>query len=625
MAVTLDQVSAQILSNLRLTDPELDTSVGTPARKIIDAVAYSISQAYVDNHILQYQYDIDSKSGGDLDQFTQLFGITRLTAKRSNGSVLFARSGEPDITISIPANATLSSNTDPIQIFQTITSGLLSPGETTVSIPVECLESGVSGNVAASTIVNITSPLTGISSVTNIAPTTGGTAAESDSELRARWKATVFRSMAGTEDMYRGIALADANVTSATVLGSSKRYREKVQIVSGDAISTVPDAKYVYPTNVFFGEDIDAGTIAIQGSDYTWDSASNPPEINDVDPLVPLGEGDIADLSFEYVSTSSRNDPENGISNKVDVWTAGRRLISATQTLVFQDALEFNTTSGDLYNIVDWQRLNPVDTNANGRLSLTELNPVDNNIFVPLVFGPIYQIPDLITDSNGDTYGRMGVAGTGADYEDAFCAVHHDTAEGYSPTSLFGLEWDYGQLPANGSTLTIGNDDDYIYNVIPSTVQVEIDRWRLVGIDALAHQAREWLLRFNFAVMYDGAQSITATNTAIDDGISRHLTMLGVGGVIQASDILQIVRNVSGVDAVRFLDASDIGGYSYGSRDTYDIGIQRVATEAGGDNLVVETFITTAGRCQDVVLQDSTYSSFESHYITIKAQNSFGA
>jgi hypothetical protein len=101
--------------------------------------------------------------------------------------------------------------------------------------------------------------------------------------------------------------------------------------------------------------------------------------------------------------------------------------------------------------------------------------------------------------------------------------------------------------------------------------------------------------------------------------------MLGVGGVIQASDILQIVRNVSGVDAVRFLDASDIGGYSYGSRDTYDIGIQRVATEAGGDNLVVETFITTAGRCQDVVLQDSTYSSFESHYITIKAQNSFGA
>lgn len=44
MAVTLDQVSAQILSNLRLTDPELDTSIGTPARKIIDAVAYSISQ-----------------------------------------------------------------------------------------------------------------------------------------------------------------------------------------------------------------------------------------------------------------------------------------------------------------------------------------------------------------------------------------------------------------------------------------------------------------------------------------------------------------------------------------------------------------------------------------------------
>ena len=614
MAVTLDQVSSQILNNLKVLDPELDTSVGTPARKIVDSVAYAISQAYIDNHVLAYQYDIDAKSGADLDAFTQLFGITRLTAKKASGTVAFTRATGTlsSVIVSIPYGTQISSNTTPQILFQTIAAGFIPVGESNVvDIPVQAVESGLSGNVAANAIIGLSSPVTGVNPVVNnINPTTGGTNVESDSELRARWKKTVFRSLAGTESMYAGVALADPNATSAVVLGGSKHRRERVQVVTGSATSTVTDAKYVYPTNVFFGSNIDGGTLARNGPDYTWNAETTvPPTVTGVSNSVLPGDGSgLMDLKFEYISTSSRNDPmaDVPITNKVDIWIAGERSKTARQIVVFSDDITFNNTSGDLYNRNDWVR-------TDGS------NPDNGNIFIPLAYGPIMALPSTLT-ADGVTYGQVGIATPGADHSDVFNIVHLDTAYGYSPTSLFGMEWDPTYKPANGDLFDpiLGANDSYIYNEIPASVQVEIDRWRLAGVDALAHQARKWLLRFSFAIMYDGSQSVSATNTAINTAIGKLLQTQGVGGVIQASDVLQVVHNVSGVDAVRFIDEGDLPGWT----DADDIGIQRIDIE---DGTVIETFIGASGRCQDVLLSDSTYAVFENAIKVVKAQNTFGS
>ena len=56
----------------------------------------------------------------------------------------------------------------------------------TVSVLVEAVVAGTGGNVAADTIVLKAEPITGITGVTNPAPTTGGTAKESDDELWER-------------------------------------------------------------------------------------------------------------------------------------------------------------------------------------------------------------------------------------------------------------------------------------------------------------------------------------------------------------------------------------------------------------------------------------------------------
>ena len=612
MAVTLDQISAQILNNLKVLDPELDASVGTPARKIIDSVAYAISQAYIDNHVLSYTYDIDAKAGSDLDAFTQLFGITRLTAKKATGSVTFTRSGSASVAISIPFGTQLTSNTDPAVIFQTTSAGIIAVNQTYVEVAIQAIDGGNNGNVAAGTILGISSPITGVASVTNPLAATGGTEVESDSELRTRWKSTVFRSLAGTEAMYLGLANADPDVTSAVVLGSSKRRRERLQVLDGSTTSQVADAKYVYPTNVFFGSDIDSGTLARTGVDYTWNAETTiPPTVTGVSIDVLPGDGSgLMDLSFEYVSESSRNDPlaDIPLSNKVDIWMAGKRSKPATQTVVFSDSITFNETSGDTYNRFDWVRLDGS-------------NPINNNIFIPLSYGPILQLPETLA-YGGVVYGQRGISGTGANHENIFNIVHLDTAKGYSPTSLFGIEWDTSYKPSNGNVFTVGSNKDYQYNEIPASVQVEIDRWRLAGTDALAHQAREWLLRFTFAIMYDGSQSISATNTAIDNAITKLVTTQGVGGTIQISDILQVAHNVVGVDAIRFIDGADEPSWHDNDPVTTNVGIQRLDAKNG---TVIDTFVNfSTGRCQDVLLSDSTYASFETAPKVVKAQNTFG-
>ena len=92
------------------------------------------------------------------------------------------------------------------------------------------------------------------STTTNLSPTSGGTNTETDAALIERFKKTVFRSMAGTADMFMGVALEDTTpdnpddetATQATVIGSSKRWREQVQVVMGgsglEAVSTIPVA-----------------------------------------------------------------------------------------------------------------------------------------------------------------------------------------------------------------------------------------------------------------------------------------------------------------------------------------------------------------------------------------------
>src|SRR4051794_5689560 len=111
--VTQADLVAQMRAALALSEPDLDTTIGSTVRKIIDAVAEVGAESFVDRFLLDYQYDIDSKSGQDLDDFVALFGFTRLPAKRATGTVVFQRSSPATANILIPAGTQLATEGTP--------------------------------------------------------------------------------------------------------------------------------------------------------------------------------------------------------------------------------------------------------------------------------------------------------------------------------------------------------------------------------------------------------------------------------------------------------------------------------------------------------------------------------
>lgn len=608
MATTQADISSQMRAALAASMPELDTTVGTPAAKILDAVAASIADAYVDNQLLTYTYDIDSKTDADLDSFCQLFGIARLPAKRASGTVTFTRgSDNTDATVFIPINFQITSSTDTGIIFQTITGATMDVGVTSVAVPIQAVDAGPGGNIGPNLINNMSSPIQGVAAATNTSATSGGVDQETDSALRARWKATVFRNMAGTEDMFLGIALNDPDCFAANVVTATKLVREQIQVASGTATSTVNDAKYVFGTPVSFGTDIDNGVVFVAGNDYTF-NATIPPTVT-VNSSASIPNGTIAELEYEYTPTASRSDPSTSIVNRIDVWCAGNRAVSAQQSMVFKNTTTF--ASSGTYNLNNFVR--PDGT-----------KPVSGNVFLPLAFGPILTLsPSLVVGTT--TYGLatvanpMGTVSGSITY--AYQIVHDSTANGWTPSSLFGLEWDAGHLPANNTVFTVGSDGAYTYNEVPLSVQQEIDSWRLAGTDAKAHQAMAMLLQFSLAVMYDRISYPPQVNQSMDAALSSWLNSLGINAVVQVSDVLQVLHNVPGVDNVRFLNGSDWPGFTSGTANSYSVGIQQL-NSAG---VVQTSYVDSSGRPHDVFFTDSQVPEFGASLYQQRAGNSFGS
>jgi hypothetical protein len=72
MAKTAEEISRAIRAKLKVIDPDISTEPLTPERKIIDTVSETIAESQVDAFVLNYNMDIDSKFGSDLDKFVAL-------------------------------------------------------------------------------------------------------------------------------------------------------------------------------------------------------------------------------------------------------------------------------------------------------------------------------------------------------------------------------------------------------------------------------------------------------------------------------------------------------------------------------------------------------------------------
>lgn len=308
MALTQRDISLQMLAQLRMLDPSVSAEVGTPERKIIDTVAQALTDVQVDLTQLNGALDVDAKSGAELDRFLALFGFGRQIPATATGFVVFGRNEPSNLDISIPANTQImapnvvlsqSGDLSGNAVFRTLYATTLPAGQTQVTAAITAVTAGAAYNVATGQITDFGgSPIYGIHYLTNPTPLTGGVDAETDEALKVRFKNTVFRNLAGTQDQYLALAASTKFTTKANVVGPISRYQEYIQVPPEDdataydvdpgvvdaeagngnageytaALSTIPFSKYTYtevPNFVSNGEV--AGNLVFWREGIDWE------------------------------------------------------------------------------------------------------------------------------------------------------------------------------------------------------------------------------------------------------------------------------------------------------------------------------------------------------------------
>lgn len=444
--LSVDQVTQQIINQLKLLDPAVSAEVGTPERKLIEATAELIASQQVDFTVLNSQTDLSSLSGGRIDAYLAIYNFGRQQATPSYGTVAFSRSTPAAAPITIPQGtqviANLDDSTFPQLTFITTQTVVLEQGSTTVSAPVQCTIAGTIGNIEASKIVGFggLAPITGISTVTNAQAFSGGTDEEDDATYVSRFQNTFLRNISGTTDMFLALAVSLNGITKANVVGPISRYQEYVQVPAADsnqvtpydpagttfpdkgtsAESTIPYSKYTYPTNFYVTDGtLDPATAVFfkPGVDYIFNTppwngttgavdGSNPhnPDVTFLDVTgvlnADIATGDVLFLEHAYVSKNSRNEISLGITNCVDVFVNG----SNPTTVDSEEIVPTSTNALQNSNSALWTYQHPTATTViNFKRKIDGRNAAVGSLVQPLYWQPVLDVPDSI-QVGSDTY-----------------------------------------------------------------------------------------------------------------------------------------------------------------------------------------------------------------------------
>jgi uncharacterized phage protein gp47/JayE len=561
VAKTPDIVSKEILAKLSVTAPGFSLELGTPERKIVDAVSESISEAYIDQYLVGSLLDIESKAGLELEQFCGIFGFGRLQGQSSTGTVRVElnTANTSDINIQLGSQfytrQSLPSSGNPLY-FSSTQAVMIPAGSYLVDVPIECTITGTVGNVPPDTIVYV-GDILGSTSVTNLQALSGGVDVETDEELRQRFKDTFLRNVIGTEDWYLGLCYQNKNVSKATCFGPVKKYSTQIVVpadVGGNPVVIemdpliAADIKYAWDgdqhVTVFKNLGQDDEVFYRRGVDYQW-VAGPVPQFARISNGA-LDVGDVIDIEMEYTTRSSRNDPEKGIANKVDVFVNG----SVPYTVTERTKITATVLTED-----------PDDRFYEGNFARvgTEGTPTNGNRFTRLGSTPVVSFPSIITLTTvvgGTPISENYVQGT--DYHLIRSAPESNpnptTLLAGSPYEVAGIEWEPGG-PEIGTNVTL----TYIYNQVPEMLQKVIKISKQVTTDVLVHQAGFQYIKVCIAVEYDRGFVVQQVNNAIQERLRSYFAGMPFGAWIEISDLNLAVHQVLGVDNVKITKSTDPG------------------------------------------------------------------
>lgn len=584
MESTQSQNSKAMRDRLAIVDPELSTELGTLPRKIIDAVAERLSVTSVDSRVNNYLFDINAYGGSDLDGFVSMFGFSRQKETQANGFVSLTRSDAPDSFVVGPGDQFYRdpNGTSPSLYFQSIAYVTMGKGVTSIDVPVIAVLGGALGNVPANSIRG-SSTLANAISVTNPLPMSGGLDKETDEELRARFLKTIFRNIAGTQDQYVGLALANAFVSRANLVGQESLYTEILTIqepVAGTfkATSTNPECAAVLDkVNAVWVRKAEDNSYYIEGVHYTLDTTALPPTVNVIkDGAVPrIAKGSAIVLDYKYLSKLNR-----GNNRSVELFVDGSNtsVVTDERHATMDDARKFVATAGAPMNVEKWLRPDGVT------------HPAVGNYFERLAFQPSMGLPDTIEFSGGI------IKEEGVDY----WHITDVTSDFGSAKAFNGIEWkaaslDPQVLPNPAYTIS------YPHNQVVPTIQELVALHSQVTSDCLVHSAVFRYFEVNIDVMYSMFPK-ALIDSEVETAIAKFFNSAQFGSIVQVSDILSVVHAVSGVDSVRLTDmVGAVGGIQeYATDGSTHLASFDTDFRLGGSELPVLLRINASSITQEV-------------------------
>ena len=380
-------VLARLQAALSVYDPSWDVSVGSATYKILESVAQEIAYANNNSVLQTYSYDINTKSGTELDTFVNLFGIYRQLGKRATGAVAFSLNAPSSTIINIPVGTQVSvpvgTNYPSAIIYSTTAPAIIGQGDTTTLVPVTASLPGSYANVPANTVSSLVSVVNGGPSVTNPLPIMGGTSPESDATLQSRWTNTVFSNSAGTAGNYAITALQDPNVTLVNAIGQQNFYSEQLQVQS--LISGTANAGSItFSLVAYSGQTINnvlySGTSYVASSGFLWSTTASSLQ-NSLNTMISGAYPALATSSnflFTVTNANSTNTLASGLYINANMASPYRLLVSGSNLVssgTNAGAFTFSgsTASGSTYTFYDYIVSNNPDVGYSGTLSFNGL------------------------------------------------------------------------------------------------------------------------------------------------------------------------------------------------------------------------------------------------------------
>lgn len=603
---TVNEITQSIITQAKLIDPNISLEIGTPERKIVEAVAEAIATASVDIDVLSGQLYIDELAGARLDSFVSLFGFGRQLGARSTGIVTVSRETPGTYDTTIPKGTQFSTRQTgniPNLVFVATETVVLRANETRALVRVECTTSGTIGNIPANTIDSLPNSINipGVSKVTNETAISGGVDVEQDENLKSRFQNTIFRNMAGTTDQHLALALSHPFVTKANVIGAQSKYVEYIQVpknpdsvvhpnYSGTvsyttSLSSVPYSKYTFSNNYYLAKGSGKNALFLRpGKDFVL---NNPGRIingaegqsligNPVPNVSLLGESTnvngetiyFADNVFffehKYLSKASRNDWARGIYNCIDVYVNGESPQTASSEEAYPSAaMKF---SGDPSNIAYYKNFIRVATNENpaigNRLHVLYFQPAIKLTSSSLTINEsVYKEAKYVHPNNTSKAWTTFVyydSVTGAYYKDSlfkepaeeahYFVVEDISTHGGTIKARNGIEWLSSVVVPQGTSFNV----DYTYDLAVSQLQAVMERSKQITTDVLVHSSNYRYMRLYITVMYTPGFTESSVNLQIYNSVINFLGTQYYGTTIQMSDLLQVIHNTNGVDNVRW-------------------------------------------------------------------------